>query len=356
MGGDEPEMTRARRRNRARLGAVGLALALYAVGATSVDAGAGTTVSPAIAKVEAGLVDVNVKLPYEDASGAGTGMVLSARGEILTNNHVVRGATTISVVDVANHRTYRATVVGYDINADVAVLQLTAARGLRRVPLGTSTGVVVGAAVTAVGNAGGVGGTPSVATGSVTSLHQSITAQDELGGSEQLSGLIETSAPLEPGDSGGPLVSAAGKVIGMDTAGSTSFSFAASSTAGFAIPISTAVRIAHRIEVGNGSSVIHIGPTAFLGVDVEQPRGFFRTSSAAGLEVTDVIAGTPAATTALAPGDLLTSFDGIAVTTPTELTDLLLVTAPGAVASLVYVNQVGAQVTATVTLASGPAQ
>src|SRR6202007_1339473 len=103
-------------------------------------------------------------------------------GEILTNNHVVNGATSVSVTDVGNGKTYKATVVGYDESQDIAVLQLSGASGLTTAATGNSSTVQVGDSVVALGNAGGVGGTPSVAAGTVTALNQSITASDESSG------------------------------------------------------------------------------------------------------------------------------------------------------------------------------
>ena len=128
--------------------------------------------------------------------------------------------------------------------------------------------------MTALGNAGGKGGTPSVASGTVTALNQSITASDEGSGvSEQLTGLIETNADIQPGDSGGALVNSHGQVIGMNTAASTGFQFQGQSGSqgsqeqAYAIPIDTALSIAKQIEGGNGSSTVHIGATAFLGIE-----------------------------------------------------------------------------------------
>ena len=175
------------------------------------------------ARVSPGLVDVVSTLGDQNGEAAGTGMVLTSTGEVLTNNHVINGATSISVTDIGNGKTYTATVVGYDKTKDIAVLQLQNASGLQTVNLGDSSTVTVGQNVVAIGNAEGKGGTPSVVTGSVTALNQSITAGDEgSSDSEQLSGLIQTNAPIQPGDSGGPLVNSAGQVVGIDTAASSS--------------------------------------------------------------------------------------------------------------------------------------
>ena len=181
--------------------------------------------------------------------------MLSGNGIILTNNHVIDGATSISVTDIGNKKTYKASVVGYDRTKDIAVLQLQNASGLQTATLGNSSNASVGEDVVGVGNAGGTGGTPSAAGGTVTALNQSITASDDGDGtSEQLSGLIETNADIQPGDSGGALVDTSGDVIGIDTAASAGFSFQSndqsSGTQGFAIPINTALAIAKSIEAG----------------------------------------------------------------------------------------------------------
>ena len=234
-------------------------------------------------KIDPGLVDIDTTLGYQQEQAAGTGIVLSSDGVILTNNHVIDGATTISVTDVGNGKTYTASVVGYDRTKDIAVLQLHNASGLTTANLGNSSTASVGEDVVGVGNAGGTGGTPSAAGGTVTALNQSITASDEGDGtSEQLSGLIETNADIQPGDSGGALVNTSGQVLGIDTAASAGFSFQSndqsSGTQGFAIPIDTALTIARQIVAGNASSTVHIGTTAFLGVEVS-PAGSSSTGS-----------------------------------------------------------------------------
>ena len=222
-------------------------------------------------RVDPALVDVVSTDGYQGATSAGTGIVLSSTGEVLTNNHVVNGATSIKVTDIGNGKTYTATVVGYDASHDVAVIQLQGASGLTTASLGDSSTVQTGDSVTALGNAEGKGGTPSVATGTVTALNQSITASDELSSvSEQLTGLIETNAPIQPGDSGGSLVNSYGQVIGMDTAAGSSDqpqgqSSTATATQAYAIPINEAVSIAQQIESGTTTADVHIGATAFLG-------------------------------------------------------------------------------------------
>ncbi|HLI16382.1 MAG TPA: trypsin-like peptidase domain-containing protein [Acidimicrobiales bacterium] len=309
----------------------------------------------AVARVDAGLVDVRVVLGMLGEQGAATGMVLAADGVVVTNNHVVRGATSIVVTDVGNHRTYRATVTGYDIRDDVALLRLVGAHGLARVPLGSSQRLRIGAPVTAVGNAGGRGGVPRAATGVLTTLHRTITAEDAFGGSERLVAVLGTSAPLQPGDSGGALVSAAGRVIGMDTAGSTGAP-SGSATVGYALPINRVLRIVRAIEAGHRSAAIHVGPTAFLGVEAVQRLYFDGSGWAQGPVVAAVLPGTPAAAAGLVPGDVITSLGGSAVSSVAALTARLVAAEPGSSVELDWLTRSGTAQHAEVTLASGPAQ
>jgi S1-C subfamily serine protease len=240
-----------------------------------------TTSDKAAAKiakeVDPGLVDINTGISYQDAKAAGTGMILTSNGLVLTNNHVIEAATSITVRDIATNKTYKATVLGYDVNKDVAVLKLENASGLTPVTLGNSSDVSLKEEIVGIGNAGGTGGTPSYVAGTVVAKNQSITAQSDenLSGSEKLSGLIETNAPIQPGDSGGPLVTLTGKVVGMDTAANSSgggYSFgnsATPATQAYSIPINAAIAVAKAIENGNATASIHIGPTAILGIEVD---------------------------------------------------------------------------------------
>ena len=315
-------------------------------------AGASTT-----SKVIAGIVDVTVTLGYENANAAATGMVLTSTGEVLTNNHVIRGATAIKVRDVGNGKSYTATVVGYDVAADIAVLQLKGAAGLKAVPIGNSSSVRVGTKVTGIGNAGGTGGTPSSARGSVTALDQSITASDEAAGtSEQLTGLIETNAPIEPGDSGGPLVDASGNVIGIDTAASSSFQFQSGANEGFAIPINTAVSIARQIEAGNFKGNVHRGATAYLGVEVGNSGYYQNGSFLAGVVVVGVVPGSAAEKAGLSYGDVITSLNAKTITSPTQLVNMLLAISPGTKVTLNWDDQYGTTHRSVVKLRSGPPQ
>jgi S1-C subfamily serine protease len=313
-------------------------------------------------RVDPALVDVVSTDGYQGATSAGTGIVMTSNGEILTNNHVISGATSIKVTDVGNGKTYTATVVGYDATDDVAVLQLQGASGLTTASLGNSSTVSTSDAVTALGNAGGKGGTPSVASGTVTALNQSITASDELSGSsEQLTGLIETNADIQPGDSGGALVNAYGQVIGMNTAASSSYQFQGQSSQeqAYAIPIDKAVSIAGQIESGSGSSTVHIGATAFLGVGLSSSSssdfGGFGGSTSGGAIVAQVVSGSPAASGGLTAGDQITSVGGQQISSPTDVAKVLVKYHPGDSISIGWVDQSGQSHTVTVTLTTGPA-
>lgn len=242
--------------------------------------GAPTDIAAIAAKVDPALVEINSTLSYQAAAGAGTGIVLTSSGEVLTNNHVIDGATRISVIDVGNGKPYSATAVGYDSTHDIAVIQLQGASGLQVAKFADSSQLAVDDPVVAIGNAGGAGGTPTSAGGSITALRQSVTASDSFDGTtERLTGLIEVNADVQPGDSGGPLVNSSGGVIGMDTAGSESFSFQSSASQGYAILSNEALSTAKAIEAGHLSGVVHVGETAFLGVLVDASGGAEGSSS-----------------------------------------------------------------------------
>src|SRR5579875_416439 len=410
-GGQRPGGRRRPWRRGLALGAASVALAVgaglgsfaavdggaTAAGGTAAAGKATTSASTTLSafqvagKVAPGVVDVNSTLGDQNAQAAGTGIVLTPTGEVLTNNHVINGATSVRVTDVGNGRTYNATVVGYDASKDLAVLQLQGASGLKTVPLGNSSAVRVGQDVVAIGNAGGKGGTPSVVTGTVQALNQSITASDEGAGTpEQLSGMIETNAPIQPGDSGGPLVSTSGQVVGIDTAASSSGSLTSaqsqirgqSQTPGqmpgqgqiqaFAIPINEAVSVAGQIEAGTSSATVHIGPTAFLGIEVAPSgtgsaggeglggSGFGAFSGnggtgTAGVTIAGTLPGSPAAQTGLAAGDVITSLAGQPVTSESQIQSILAGHHPGDEISIGWVGQYGQAQTATVALATGPA-
>ena len=318
--------------------------------------GAPTDVTSIASTVNPALVDINVTLGYEGGQAAATGIVLTSTGEVLTNNHVVNGATSITATDVGNGHTYKATVVGYDRSHDIAVIQLSGASGLKTAKLGDSSRAAVGAGVVAIGNAGGTGGTPSAAGGTIVALGQQIVASDSGDGtSEQLTGLMETNADIQPGDSGGPLVDTAGEVIGVDTAASGGYSFQSSGTQGFAVPINTALAIVSQITNGNASATVHIGATAFLGVGLQSADGFGGATSS-GAILAGVLSGSPAAKAGLSAGDVIISVNGQTVDSPSTLSALLGTHKPGDHVSIGWTDyQTGQQHSTTVQLATGPA-
>ncbi len=346
-------------------------------GNTSTGAGAPSNIAAIAAKVSPALVDINTNLSYQNEQAAGTGMVLTPDGVILTNNHVIDGATSISVTDIGNGKTYSANVLGYDRTGDVAVIKLVSASGLQTIRAAGGN-AAVGQAVVAIGNAGGTGGTPSTAGGSVTAVNQSITASDNNGANaENLTGLIETNANIQPGDSGGSLVDTSGQVIGMDTAASTGTGYQTSVAQGYAIPITTALSVAKQIEAGKASSTVHIGATGFLGVSVAatgagSPVGGFggfggsgssgpgssgsgsSGSSTSGAQVDSTLPGSPSAKAGLVQGDVITGLDGKTVSSANDLTNLLQSHHPGDTVQLTWTDTSGQSQTASVTLASGP--
>ena len=335
--------------------------------------------------VEPGVVDVNANLRFLQETAKGTGFVIdAAAGLILTNNHVIDGATSVTVTLVTSGRSYPARIVGYDSTDDVALLQVRGVPRLKAVGIGSSAPVRVGTPVLAIGNEGGQGGSPTVAPGVISNLDRTIVATDQSSGlNETLHGIMQTSADIRPGDSGGPLAGSDGRVIGIDTAagGNTDYS-------GYAIPIDQAMPIARQIEAGRRDARIQIGLPAFLGVllpdsSSTSPRGQARqelhqtgavsgsgsgctsgdTTSApasiapaeTGALIDGVLCGTPAAQAGLFAGDVVTSAGGHAVTSPRSLTAILSGFRPGSQVALAWVAPDGSLHTAAVTLAAGPA-
>ncbi|PPG02227.1 MULTISPECIES: S1C family serine protease [unclassified Rathayibacter] len=301
----------------------------------------------------AGVVTITSELTYQGARSAGTGMILTSDGMILTNNHVVEGATAISVTVESTGRSYTARVVGTDATNDVAVLQLEDASGLTPASLDTD-GVTLGDAVTAVGNAGGTGDLVA-ATGTVTGLDQQITTRSESGiSAETLTGLIQTDADIVSGDSGGPLVDSAGRVVGMDTAASSG----TADITGFAIPISKALDIVATIEAGADTATVEIGYPAFLGVSLSSgtasPTSRALATTASGAVIGGVVEGGPAAQAGLEAGDVVTAVDGVAVASADQLSASLAQREPGESVTISWTDSAGAARSAQVVLVEGP--
>lgn len=303
--------------------------------------------SAMVAQVGPAVVNIDTQMGYQSAVGAGTGIVLDPGGVVLTNNHVIAGATGITAVSVGNGQTYDVDVIGFDRSHDVAVLQLRGASGLPAANIGSSSRVSIGDPVVAMGNAGGHGGTPSAVPGRIIALNQTVSAADELtGSSETLNNMIKADTAIRPGDSGGPMVNGAGQVIGMNTAASDNYKFAQPGGEGYAIPIDQAMAIAGQIRAGVPSATVHIGETAFMGVGVVDSNG--------GARVAQVLEGTPAAGSGLAKDDVITSVNGRPVNSATDLTDVLDQCHPGDTVTLTWRSPANGDHTATVTLVPGP--
>lgn len=314
------------------------------VGRTSVNA------TTATAAQEVGVVTIVSTLDYDsNTQAAGTGIIYSSGGEILTNNHVIQGSTSIRVTIESTGKTYTAKVVGSDTVDDIAVLKLvtssgTKVTGLTTAKIDTDT-LSAGDAVTSIGNAEGTGNLVA-ASGTVTALQQSIqVANDETGATESLAGLIETDADVVSGDSGGPLIDAQGEVTGVVTAASSG----GRQVTGYAIPISSAVSIAKKIIAGEASSTITIGLPAFLGVELATTQG------TSGVTISGTVAGSAAAGTGLVAGDIITAVDGTPVASTDALSAAVKAHAIGDAVTITYTDASGASQRVTVTLAEGPA-
>jgi S1-C subfamily serine protease len=325
---------------------------------------AGSTVDSAsvAASVDRFVVDISA---YDGETGdgdAGTGMVLTSDGKILTNNHVVAGATAIQVKLVSTGKTYAASVIGTDATEDVALLKLHGASGLPTLKAGDPSSVSNGTAVAAIGNALAKPGMPTVAVGRITDTNQTITAGDEGGSSERLTGMLQTDANVMSGDSGGPLVDSTGQVIGMDTAASAQGSgdpgfgetadFAAAT--GFAIPITKALSVAKQIASGHATSTVVIGTRGRLGVVVASSDDS-SFSDTAGATVEQVIPGTAAADAGLQAGDVITAVASHSVGSGDELTNVMHTTRSGDRITITWTDTAGSSHQATETLGSGPA-
>lgn len=288
-----------------------------------------------------GLVRIVSTMKYDGGEAVGTGMVLTSDGEVVTNHHVVDGATSVKVKVMSTGTTYTAEVVGTDTKDDVAVLQLVGASGLDTVTTDTD-GIAVGDAVTAVGDANGASSF-SAAAGTVLAKNQTITTQSE--GStqgERLIGLLQISSDVVSGDSGGATYDKDGEVVGMTTAASSG----SADVVGYAVPIAKVLRVADDLESGVTSSRYDYGYPAFLGI------GLGDTSST----VQGVYPGTPAAQAGIEAGDTVTAIDETSVSTSAALRTAVAAHSPGDRISVTWTDTNGTSHTATVTLVQGPVQ
>ncbi len=377
------------------LGAGGMLL-LRAFGAFSTDAPSGVTgrsgaqslnAQAVYDRLQPSIIDVTSTLRYDDETASGTGFVIDGRPAlVLTNNHVVRDATSVVATVTSTGKSYPARIVGVDVGADIAVLQLQGATGLTAAPIGDSAAVTLGTPVLAIGNQAGQDGPPTIAPGIINSMNRTIQANDGASGfTETLHGMLQTSAQIEPGDSGGPLADAAGAVIGVDTAAG-----AGSPTAGYAIPIDAAMAVARQIAAGRAAPGITLGVGGFLGVVVPsttspdprlqaqgerglrlggaqvQPPGCLDTEAAAGVPaavaparsgalVDGVLCGTGAAAAGITAGDVITAAAGHRVASPDVLTAIVSACRPGTLIPVSWVATSGARRTSMVLIDAAPA-
>ena len=333
--------------------------------------------SPASAEESTGVVLIDTELGYENAEAAGTGIVLSKDGLVLTNNHVIADSTKIAVTVATTGKTYEASVVGSDSTKDVAVLRLKDASNLQPATIDEDS-VDVGDDVTAVGNSEGQGQLQA-ADGTVTDLGASVTTTAQgTEDSETLGDMIEVQAYIVSGDSGGALLDDQGEVVGMNTAASSD----APVVTGFAIPIETALTTAESIIDGQQTSTNTIGYPAFLGIGVQQDSQSTQsgqgsqsiqpgdgnsnsqsgqsgqsgsTSQAEGAVVAGVYENTPAAEAGLTAGDTITQIGSTQITDGTALSSAIAEHKPGDTVSMSWTDADGQSHTAEVTLTEGPA-
>ncbi len=270
---------------------------------------------------------VSIDIQTAQGTGAGSGVVFDAKGNILTNNHVVEGATGKGdlTVTLADGRAYTATIVGTDPSTDLAVIRLdTVPEDLTPITLGNSDDAAVGAPVMAVGNPLGLSGT--VTTGIISAIDRPVTTGDtgssspfgDRSASEPVvTNAIQTSAAINPGNSGGALVDSAGRLIGINSSiaqlgGSSGQS--GNIGIGFAIPVNEAKSIATQL-IDKGSA-----DHAFLGVSTRDTTTSDGSSKRAGAGIATVSDGTPAESAGLRAGDVVIAVNGERVDSSLALT------------------------------------
>jgi S1-C subfamily serine protease len=316
-------------------------------------------VSGVASDVSPGLVNIVTTLDG-GGQGAGTGMVISSSGEVLTNNHVIENAESIEVEIGGDGESHSAKVIGYDVRDDVALIKIDGVSGLDTIPVGDPDSASVNDPVVVMGNALGQGGAPAVASGTITAVDQQITATDSDGSNaETLTNLIRVEADVQPGDSGGALVDGNGKVIGMTTAASTGgFRFREqTSGVGFAIRIDNALSIVKQIRSGDESDGVHIGARALLGVSLQDTSSFGgrgSTASASGALVLDVASDTPAEDAGLEQGDVIVSIGNSQISSTSDLEDVMNTYHPDDKVKVTWTDSSGDTHSATVKLIEGP--
>jgi putative serine protease PepD len=269
---------------------------------------------------------VSIDVTTQQGSGAGSGVIFDRNGHVLTNNHVVQGATGNGSITVtlSDGRTYNASVVGTDPSTDLAVIKLAnAPSDLTPITLGDSEALKVGDPVMAVGNPLGLSGT--VTTGIISALNRPVSTGtsnespfgQQQSGDEVVTNAIQTSAAINPGNSGGALVNNKGELIGINSSiaslGQGAGSQSGNIGIGFAIPVKEAKSIAEQL-IKSGKA-----EHAFLGVSTRDTVVTDGSAKRAGAQVASVSSGTPAANAGLKTGDVIIAVDGQRVDSATAL-------------------------------------
>jgi S1-C subfamily serine protease len=346
------------RRSLRGLTAVAALVVAGVVGFTATQASAAPTQNPRpaqsdiAAEVAPAVAEITTTLAGGQGQAAGTGMVISSSGEVITNNHVIENAGRIRVKIGDSGSSHSAKVLGYNVKEDIALLKVDGVSNLKTIA--TDTSPSVGESVVALGNGGGRGATSDVASGSVTALGEAITVSDLTGGGQRLTNLIRISAPLQPGDSGGPLIDADGEVIGVNTAASSGgFRVRSSTSEGYAVPIRTALTVADQIQSGSGGGDTHVGERAFIGVSIQNGGGLRDGNSDSGPTVAGVQSGSPADRAGIEQGSVINSVAGKAVRSVDDIASALAPHHPGDKVDVSWTDSSGRRHTASVTLASG---
>ena len=285
--------------------------------------------------------------------GEGTGFIIRDDGVIVTNYHVVEGASSVEVLtSEEDPRHFAARVIGGDVQADLAVLDVDA-QDLPTVPLGDSDALELGQQVVAIGYALGLEGGPSVTSGIVSSLTREITVPDpncaECEDQQRVyADVIQTDAAINPGNSGGPLVDLAGNVVGINSAGSTG-----AENIGFAIQINSVKPTIFQAANNPGE------PVAFMGVsstNASSPEFQFQFNSQAdeGAGIVEVVSGGPADDAGVEVGDVVVSFGGRTISTSVELGEAIRSHEPGEIVEFQVVRPDGTTATLTVELGENP--
>ena len=305
---------------------------------------------------------VNITSDTDRGVGAGTGMIISSNGLVLTNHHVISGSEDLQVEVGGNGDTYDAHVVGYTIDDDIALVQIEGASDLPTIA--PESDVLASDDVLVIGNALGRGGEPTVSAGTVVGLDRQITATDETGANaETLTGMIQISASVQPGQSGGAVVNADGEVVGMTTAASVNggfrLGFDEASGEAYAIPIERALAAADEIADGESNDSVHVGPRAVLGVLIQgellTPDGR-RTggNGGSGVTVSDIDAEGPAADAGISAGSTIVAIGGTTVTTADDITKAMNTLRPDDEVKVTWLDPSGGRHTASIQLEEGP--